>query len=102
MGTVTKNMKIFLVTVVLSLTILGQAWGAPGQHLLIETEDGEDGGDSSDSYEEEDVIPDVGAGSDEIPEVGAGGIRRGPRRGWWGGQAASNSNAANRNNIQIG
>merc|ERR1712055_239567 len=99
MGTVTKNMKIFLVTVVLSLTILGQAWGAPGQHLLIETEDGED---SSDSYEEGDVIPDVGAGSDEIPAVGAGGIRRGPRRGWWGGGAASNSNAANRNNIQIG
>merc|ERR1712105_74057 len=56
MGRVTENMKIFLVTVLLSLTILGQARGAPGQHLLIETEDG---GDSSE-------------GGDERPAVGAG------------------------------
>merc|ERR1711862_272983 len=39
MGTVTKNMKIFLVAAVLCLTILAQAWGAPGQHYLVETED---------------------------------------------------------------
>merc|ERR1712105_12823 len=80
MGTVTENMKIFLVTVLLCLTILAQAWGAPGQHLLIETEDGDD------SYEE----------GEDKPAVGAGGIRR----GW--GRAASNSHAANHNNIQIG
>ena len=38
-ATITKTMRIFLVAAVLSLTILAQAWGAPGQHYLIETED---------------------------------------------------------------
>ena len=61
-------MKIFLVTVVLCLTILGQAVGAPGQHLLIETEDGADSSE----------------GGDEMPAVGAGffGHHRNPCNNW--------------------
>ena len=80
-ATVTKNMRIFLVAAVLSLTILAQAWGAPGQHYLIETEDG------GDNLEDDTVLPQIGAG-------------RMRRRGW--GQAASNSHAGNKNNIMIG
>merc|ERR1711862_836314 len=56
MGTVTETMKIFLVTVLLSLTILSQTRFA-GQHLLIETE-AEDGGDDEGGAAQ----PPVGAG----------------------------------------
>merc|ERR1712002_64372 len=44
MGTVTEKMKIFLVTVALSLTILRKNCGAPGKHLLIETDADDEGG----------------------------------------------------------
>ena len=81
-ATVTKNMKIFLVAAVLCLTILAQAWGAPGQHFLLETED------AGDEYEEKGAV---------LPATGAGRWAK-----WWGGQARSNSNAQNKNNIQIG
>ena len=43
-------MKIFLVAAALCLTILAQAWGAPGQHYLVETEDGEDDNDGGGDY----------------------------------------------------
>merc|ERR1712215_513522 len=84
MGTVTENMKIFLVTVVLCLTILGQAGGAPGQHLLIETEDG------ADSSEGGDEMPAVGAGwmMDRCSNWPPRGKRWGKNKNWgpcpWG------------------
>merc|ERR1712215_417308 len=67
-ATVTENMKIFLVTVVLCLTILGQAGGAPGQHLQTE-----DGGDSSE-------------GGDEMPAVEARGMMTGGKHGKYPGK----------------
>ena len=73
-------MRIFLVALVLSLSLLCQAWG---KHLLVETEDDDDGG-----Y--------------EAPEPYHGGYGANKRDDYWWGQAASNSHASNKNNIQIG
>ena len=67
-------MRFFLVALVLSLTLLCQAWG---EHLLIETEDDNAGG-----FDE--AFGDDALGDD-----------------YWG-QAASASHAANKNNIMIG
>merc|ERR1719369_1895862 len=67
-ATVTENMKIFLVIAVLCLTILGQAGGAPGQHLQTE-----DGGDNSE-------------GGDEMPAVGARGMMTGGKHGKYPGK----------------
>ena len=74
-------MKIFLVAAVLCLTILAQAWGAPGQHYLIETEDG------GDNLEDDTVLPQIGAG-------------RMRRRGW--GWSATNNAAPKYPNIIMG
>ena len=86
-------MKIFLVAAVLCLTILAQAWGAPGQHYLIETEDGEDDNDGGGDYYCEDCGEEAG-GNYNLP------LPLLAWRGW--GQAASNSHASNKNNIMIG
>ena len=71
-ASVTKRMRFYLVALVLTLSLLCQAWG---KHLLVETED--EGG-----YE-------AFNGDDNLEDD------------YWG-QAASNSHAANNNNIQIG
>ena len=102
-------MRIFLVAAVLCLTILAQAWGAPGQHFLIETEDaGKNKDYCSYCYTMDYAMPLPMKASNShasnkdslsLPQVGAA---RMPRRGWWGGQAASNSHASNKNNIMIG
>ena len=50
-------MRIFLVALVLSLTLLCQAWG---KHFLVETEDKHDGGyDDSDGYDDPDGYDDL-------------------------------------------
>ena len=70
-ASVTKRMRFYLVALVLTLSLLCQAWG---KHLLVETED---------------EGPYPFNGDDNLGDD------------YWG-QAASNSHAANNNNIQIG
>ena len=79
-ASVTKRMRFYLVALVLTLSLLCQAWG---KHLLVETEDEDDGG-----Y--------------EAPNGGDGAPYRASKMRRWWGQAASNSHASNKNNIQIG
>ena len=72
-ASVTKRMRFYLVALVLTLSLLCQAWG---KHLLVETED-------------------------EGPYPFNGDDNLGDNY-WWGGQASSNSHASNSNNIKIG